>query len=66
MKRCSGREREENKSRDLRRPVLQRGKKNVHFLFSILKAAIDTDDYFTLAWLFLPPFHRGRNSRKEM
>ena len=36
------------------------------FLFSILKAAIDTDDYFTLAWLFLPPFHRGRNSRKEM
>lgn len=22
------------------------GKKNVHFLFSILKAAMDTDDYF--------------------
>ena len=40
--------------------------KNVHFLFSILKAAIDTTDYFMLAWLFLPPFHRLGNSRKEM
>lgn len=44
----------------------ERKKRNALSWFSNPKAAVDIADYFMLPWLFLVPFQRWGNPRKEI
>lgn len=64
----SGREGKENKMRPLKTCSANRKKKNVLFWFPLLRMPlkIGNIDYFMLPWLFLFPFHRWGNPRREI
>lgn len=60
-----GRGRKHNKT-PLKISCAKTKKRNVLSWFSHLKAATDIPDYVMLPWLFLIPFHRWGNPRKEI